>query len=161
MPATPPLALVRLHGNDTHCSVVIAAGGRPSARGIHPAEIVGLFELVNGEPNMLPASFAGGKDFADFLHDSIARHGPATQCLVDAAKVQRGGYVYVIDGRTPTPQGRVLPEDIVGSFRVEHGRISAAGYQRFPSHRLFTERGFFQLEAELLSAWLADLEASW
>ena len=160
MTASPPLVVVRLQGNETHCLVVVAPGGRPPVRALRPAEIVGQFELVDGEPDMAPASFARGKDFTEFLHASIARHGPEVPDLVEAAEGQHGTYVYVIDGRTPTPQGRVPPEDIIGSFRVEHGRIAPSAYQRFPAHRLFTERGFFQLQAVFVSALLADLEAS-
>ena len=160
MTTTPPLVVVRLQGNDTHCLVVMAPGGRPPARAIRPAEIIGQFELVDGEPRMVPTSFARGKDFSEFLHASIARHGPSVPGLVEAARGQHGTYVYVIDGRTPTPEGKVPPEDIIGSFRVENGQISAASYQRFPEHRLFTERGFFQLQASFISALLADLEAA-
>ena len=158
--APPPLVVVRLHGNDTHCLVVVAPGGRPPARAIRPVEIVGQFELVDGEPKMVAGTFARGRDFAEFLHGSIARHGPAVPGLAEGAKGQHGTYVYVIDGRTPTPQGSVPPEDILGSFRVENGQISAASYQRFPAHRLFTERGFFQLPDAFISALLTDLEAS-
>lgn len=159
MTAIPPLAVVRLQGNDTHCLVVVAPGGRPPARAIRPEEIVGQFELLDGEPYMVPTSFASGADFAEFLHASISRHGPAVKDLVEAARGQHGTYVYVIDGRTPTPQGKVPPEDIIGSFRVENGKICSAAYQRFSQHRLFTERGFFQLQTSFINALLADLEA--
>lgn len=157
--AVPPLSLIRVNGDESHCLVVVTPGGRPAARAIHPVEIVGQFELVDGQPNLDPAAFARGKDFTEFLHVSIARHGPSIGALVEAARGQHGSYVYVIDGRTPTPQGRVPPDDIIGSFHVSDGCICAQSYQRFEPHRLYTGRGFFQLEPALIEGLLADLEA--
>jgi hypothetical protein len=152
-----PLAIVRLEGDHTHCLVIVAPNGHPTARAIDPAEIVGQFELIDGQPNMAPSAFVRGKDFTDFLHASIASHGPATLGLVEAAKGQHDTYVYVIDGRTPTPQGSVPLEDIIGSFRVAHGEISSDAYERFGKHQLYTERGFFQLDPALMGGLLADL----
>ncbi len=160
MTTVPPLAIIRVNNNDTHCLVVVARNGHPEARAIHPAEIVGQFELIDGQPNMDSSTFVRGRDFSELLHASIARHGPAIPSLAEAAKGQHDTYVYVIDGRTPTPQGNVPLEDIIGSFRVVHGELFENVYERFENHRLFTERGFFQLDAALLGFLLEDLAAT-
>lgn len=136
---------------------MVAADGQPPKRDVHPAEIAGQFACVGGKPLFTPASFTPGQAFTDFLHQSIAHRAPTLADYVASARAQGEGYLYVIDGRTPTPQADVPLEDIICNFRVDAGQISPAGYARGPRHRLYTERGFFQLELALLAALLEDL----
>ncbi len=139
--------------------MVVAPGGQPPKRGFHPAEIVGQFACVDGKPQLTPAAFSPGQAFNAFLHQSIARHAPTLADYVASGRAQGEGYLYILDGRTPTPQGRVPMEDIIGGFRVVAGQINAEGYWRCEEHRLYTERGFFQLEPGLLAALLEDLDS--
>ena len=157
MTKPPPLLLLHVPSLPQRCLAVVAPDGQPPKRDIQPAEIVGHFACVDGKPLLTPASFSPGQPFTDFLHQSIARRAPTLANYVASAHAQGGGYLYVIDGRTPTPQGNVPLEDIICNFRVEAGQISPAGYTKGPQHRLYTERGFFQLEPALLAALLEDL----
>ena len=67
------------------------------------------------------------------------------------------GWVYVIDQRTRTPQGRIPPEDIIGAFAVQRGQVVPASYQRCPQHLILSADGFFQLGAELQACLLDEL----
>jgi hypothetical protein len=159
MAQTLPLILLRVKGDDARSLVVVSSSGRPPDRSIEPVEIVGQFRVTGEDVDRSVESFARGKEFTDFLHESIARNGPSLPGLVAAAEKEREGYVYIIDGRTPTPQGRVPNEDIIGAFQIREGKVSFDTYQRFEPHRLYTERGFFQLDQLLAQLVLEDLEA--
>ena len=159
MPQTLPLILLRVKGDNTRSLVVVSPSGRPPNRSIEPVEIVGQFRMAGEVVEQSVESFARGKEFTAFLHESIARNGPSIPGLVRAAEKQRKGYVYVIDGRTPTPQGRVPNEDIIGAFEIRDGKVSFASYQRYEAHRLYSDRGFFQLDQLLAQLVIQDLEA--
>ena len=95
--------------------------------------------------------------FADFLHDVIARHAPSEPDLIDEAKRIGRGKVYVIDGRTRNPDGSVPPFDIMGSFVVEEGLVSAGSYERNPNYMILSELGFFRLSPDLHGQLVAEL----
>lgn len=153
-----PLTLLKLRGNETHCLAIVSVRDQPPSRALHPVEIVGQFELIDGQPNLSPEAFARGKEFAELMHMTIAKYGPELPGLAEAANGRDEGYVYVIDGRTPTPQGDVPARDIIGSFRIVGGRIAEAEYTRFPEHRLFSEDGIVQLDPILLQQLLIEIE---
>jgi hypothetical protein len=50
--------------------------------------------------------------FTELMHQAIAAHGPPKKGFKE-------GWVYMIDRRTPTPEGSVPPSDIYGSFKVD------------------------------------------
>src|SRR5262249_46486291 len=91
-------------------------------QGLAPEAIVGGLRrpLGPGEP-ITPEVFARNRVFVDFLHAVIARHGPDQPGCRAEAKRLGEGWVYVIDQRTPTPEGPVPPEDIIGAFEVHGG----------------------------------------
>jgi len=60
--------------------------------------------------------------------------------VVQAAISQKNGYVYIIDQRTPTPEGRVLPSDIMGAFEVENETLK--NFNENSSYQIRTENGF-------------------
>jgi hypothetical protein len=104
-----------------------------------------------------PASFRVNVRFVEFLHLVIARWAPKEPQFAAAAKRQRDGWVYILDGRTPTPQGNVPPEDIIGAFEVQGGEVVTDSYQAFPEHRVFTERGAVQLTPFLRERFFYEL----
>ena len=87
--------------------------------------------------------------FVEFLSRVIGQHIHEVPDVVHQAELQRDGHIYVIDGRTPTPDGTVAPADIIGAVAVSAGRPEAGSYQHNPHHRLLTEDGFFVLSPEL------------
>ncbi len=87
--------------------------------------------------------------FLAFLHWAIAKHAPGNRHLLDSARRQGDGWVYIIDARTPSPQGSVPPEDILGAFEVRQGAL--VRYQASPTYRVATANG-----PPCLDPWFAD-----
>ena len=126
--------------------------------GLVPQAMVGKLLKRSDEGGALtPSNFAANTSFKNCFHDVIARYAPEHPDLRAEAQRLGSGRVYVIDGRTPTPQGDVPPIDIVGSFRVQDGIVQSGSYERNPNHLLFTADGFFQLDAALHERLLAEL----
>lgn len=75
------------------------------------------------------------------------------------ARLLGNGFVYLLDGRTPDPGGRVPPEDILGAVEVQGGEMVTGSFQHNPRHRLLTSRGFFQLPQQLEAALVSKLRA--
>jgi hypothetical protein len=128
------------------------------AEGLAPEAIVGvLSESWQPTDRITPNVFVRNRGFIEFLHAVIARHGPTQTGFQGEARRLGDGWVYVIDQRTPTPQGPVPPEDILGAFAVKGGAVVPGSYQRSPQHRLLTERGFLRLGEELQRCLLQEL----
>ena len=89
---------------------------------------------------LVPDNFVANSVFRTFLNSVIAEWGPADPELQDEARRIGNGTVVVIDRRTPTPEGAVPPEDIIGAFVAEDGKVGA--YMASPNHRLLTEQYF-------------------
>jgi len=94
-------------------------------QGLVPQAIVGkLLKRSDDGAIVTPANFVRNKEFVEFLHEVIGRYGPELPGLLAEAKRLGRGRVFVIDGRTPTPQGDVPPHDIIGAFQVEGGVVT-------------------------------------
>lgn len=125
-----------------HC-VALTSPRTAFSVGLIPEAIVGLLERPK-EP-IAPGNFAANSVFRGFLSDVIARNGPEDPDMQAEAARQGQGYVAVIDQRTPTPEGPIPPEDIIGVFEVRDGKVVPGSYQASPNHRLLTKDGFFRL----------------
>ena len=110
--------------------------------GLPPEAIMG--ELTEGPERITPECFRPNSVFVKFLQWVIAKHAPRCPDLVAEAKRIQDGYVYIIDGRTQTPEGEVPVEDIIGAVKVEGGQL--IGFQGAPGYRILTEDGFVQLD---------------
>jgi hypothetical protein len=129
-------------------------------RGLAPEAIVGvLSEQWDPTSAITPEVFARNSVFVDFMHAVISRHGPNQPGFQAEARRLGDGWVYVIDQRTPTPQGPVPPEDILGAFEVRGGTVVPDSYRRSPQHRILSERGFVRLGDELQECLLRELAA--
>ena len=104
-----------------------------------------------------PAEFRVNARFVEFLHVVVAHWAPKSAEFVAAVERQRDGWVYVLDARTPTPQGTVPSEDIIGAFEVQAGEVVPNSYRGFPEHRVFTERGLVQLTPFLHERFFFEL----
>jgi hypothetical protein len=126
-----------------------------------PAEaIIGVLlrPLESGEA-ITPSVFARNRVFVEFMHSVIARRGPELPGLIAEAKRQGDGWVYVVDQRTPTPQGDVPPEDIVGAFEIKNGQVVPGSYRASHKHMILSAGGFFRLGLELQPCLLEELAA--
>lgn len=127
-------------------------------QGVSPEAIVGVIQRRLGpEERITPDVFAPSRDFPAFLHSFIARRAPEQPEFQAAARRQGNGWLYVVDQRTPTPDGQVPTEDIVGAFELHDGTVEPGSYQPNLNHTLLSWHGWFQLGPTLNQLLLQDL----
>ncbi len=112
---------------------------------IGPGIVGSLKRPLDEGGKIAPENFLPNEEFVAFIHYLIERSAPESADLQAAARDQREGRIYIIDGRTPDPQGAVPPEDIIGSFEVHAGVLLPDSYQRNPNHLIMSANGLFQL----------------
>ena len=103
--------------------------------------------------------FIPNEGFSRFLHLVVAEHAPTSAGFQAEAERIGNGWVNLVDRRTPTPEGPVPPEDIIGGFQVTGGRAVPGSYVASKNHRLLTERGFFHLDDGLHRKLVDELVA--
>jgi hypothetical protein len=115
--------------------------------GLRGEAVLGI--LADPKGPFVPENLRPNPAFVAFLQWAIAKHAPGNAALLESARRQGDGWVYVIDARTPTPQGPVPPEDILGAFEVRQGAL--VQYQASPAYRVVTSNGPPQLDP-----WFAE-----
>lgn len=130
------------------------------AQGFRGEAIVGeMTESPGLSGTIIPDHFLPNASFVDVLQEVIAHQGPAQPGLRAEAAQLGQGHVFVIDQRTPTPEGPVLPEDILGYFAVRDGVVVAEAYTANPNYRLLTVHGFVRLDSALHAALVRRVTA--
>ncbi len=105
-----------------------------------------------------PDNIRVNRVFVDFMHRVIAQYAPTLPDFQAGARHQHEGWLYILDARTPTPQGEVPPEDILGAFEVRQGRVVPGSYQPSSKHQIVSERGLVRLSSELRDCLLFELD---
>jgi hypothetical protein len=161
MPNDLPVAVCKVRTPEgTKHFVTVLPVDSVFSQGLAPEAIVGvLSDDWHDTGAITPEVFTRNRVFVEFLHEVIARHGPGQPGFQAEARRVGNGWVYVIDQRTPTPEGPVPPEDILGGFEVKDGTVVPGSYRRSPAHRILSERGFFRLGADLQQCLLQELAA--
>lgn len=126
--------------------------------GLQPYAIYGRLtrELKDGEA-ISPKVFTPNPAFVDFLHTFIAEYAPKDTLFRKEVERSEDGWVYVIDARTPTPDGDVPPEDIIGGFQVEDGELVPESYNGNTKYVVLTEHGFTRLTDKLQRIFIRKL----
>jgi hypothetical protein len=132
-----------------------------SSVGLVAQAIVGtlLKPLGEGKHRITPDAFAHNSAFVDFMHEVIIREAPKQADAQAEARRLGEGWIYIIDERAGPRGVAVGPEDLIGAFKVEGGRILPDSYAPNRGHRILSERGFFKLESGLLKLLLQALVA--
>jgi hypothetical protein len=139
--------------------VTLASPSMAFSAGLIPEAILGVLKQpLAASGTLTPENFMTNSVFRQFLAGVIAKHGPDNTDLQAEAKRIGKGYVVVVDLRTRTPQG-APPEDIIGAFTVEDGKVVAGSYQASPNHKLLTAGGFFRLDSFLEECLKRELAA--
>jgi len=112
---------------------------------------------ANGSQRITPERFRENRGFVQYLGALLAEHVYGLEGLQRAAEEMGDGYVYLLDARTPEPEGQVPPADIIAAIRVQASVLVAGSYQHNRNHRLLTEHGFFRLPPELATILQTDL----
>ena len=121
--------------------------------------IIGMLSKPLGQNEQINLNnFIPNQPFVDFLHTVIAKYAPQIPELQDRAEKQGKGWVYIIDARCPNLLGRILPEDIIGSFNVKNGQISSESYQKNKEHLILSCHGFFKLESRLQKCLIEEVK---
>lgn len=98
-------------------------------------------------------SFRQNPKFVTLMQTLVGNLASQSPSLIKEAKQQKEGWVYIIDKRIGNVNGKVLPQDIIGGFKVEEGK--PLQYSSNPNHVLLTEKGVFKLEPELEQALIS------
>lgn len=154
---TLPMTLARTAREPENCLVVVSRSSGSPRRAVHDLEIVGQFKMNDGQ--LVESSWQHNGPFVELLQAAIARYGPRIERLQEAAAGHGDGRMFVVDGRTPDPKGRVPIHDVLGSFAIKDGKIVPDSWEPNDEHRLFTEDGFFMLPEELCVMVLEELQA--
>ena len=139
--------------------VTLASPDMAFSGGLIPEAILGVLKQpLAASGTLTPDNFITNSVFRKFLAGVIAKHGPDSADLQAEAKRIGKGYIVVVDLRTQTPQG-APPEDIMGAFTVEDGKVVAGSYRASPNHKLLTAGGFFRLDSFLQECLTRELTA--
>jgi hypothetical protein len=150
----------RVHTPEGDRDIVSLFAGA-SEFGLTGEAIVGGYTRVLEEgERATEANFQPNPMFVKLLHEVVAHHAPQLRDLREEARRQHDGWVYVIDGRTPTPDRHVPPKDIIGSFEVQGGAVAPASYQPNAKHELLTADGLFRLEPALHEKLIERINSS-
>ncbi len=136
--------------SDLHVFSFLSREDTKRLGGLPRQAIVGLVTQTGLDSNQFtPETFKPNAAFREFLHETLAQCGLASPRLEAQARRIGDGYVYIIDARTPGPDGKVAPEDIIGSFKATRGQLVSGSYQANADHRIISDRGLFRLSKEL------------
>ena len=113
-----------------------------------PSEAI-MGEFTNGPEELTPNAFQQNSVFIKFLAYVIGKYAAECPGLIAEAQRQQNGFVYILDKRTPTPDGAVPPEDILGGVEIVDGRMIR--FHGSPNYRILTNDGYMQLDS-----WLKD-----
>ncbi|KAI0317985.1 hypothetical protein OF83DRAFT_1118563 [Amylostereum chailletii] len=105
--------------------------------------------------------FKENKGFREILHSAISSGlSEGVDDIQIASAMQTGqGWMHINDARNVPALGRIGdPDDIIGSVRVEDGKIMAETYQPMPSYRLCTADGVTRLTDGLAAKLRAVLQ---
>lgn len=140
--------------------VALTSADAAFSGGLITEAILGVLKRpLSAEGTITPDNFLANSVFSQFLAYVIAKHGPQDpQLQAEAARIGQGS-IAVVDQRTPTPEGPFPPEDIIGAFPVENGKVPAGSYLASPNHKLLTSHGFFQLNRNLTERLHEELAA--
>jgi hypothetical protein len=115
-------------------------------RGLSYEAIVGMLKRSLGpEERITPAVFQPNPAFVAFLHRVIRQYAPSSEKLQAEAARMGNGWLNLADQRSSSGC-IVAPEDMIGAFQVQNGKLVADTYWPCPNHQLLTEDGFFVIE---------------
>ncbi len=112
-------------------------------KGITGKAIVGIIE--GNETKISQDNFIANKEFKEFMQSIIAKEIFNDSSIKNQAKKSKEGYIYLIDARTLTPQGEVPHYDIIGTVKIEDGKLVNGSYHPNKNHALVGPKGIFQL----------------
>ncbi len=130
--------------------------------GLLNVAVVGKFTdtEIHKDGSLVVDSFQANPDFVYFFHEFLDSFGRNSSSLsAKATQQEEGSWVYLIDQRVKDINATAAPEDIIGGFKVEQGKLGE--YAGNPSHVLLTKAGIFQLEQGLKAELISTIKAQY
>ena len=121
-----------------------------SEQGLLNLAVVGRFKdnQRDEKGNLVVDSFEANPDFIHLFHEFLDGMGRYSSALITQATRQaEGSWVYVIDQRVEDVNAKIAPEDIIGGFKVEKGKLGE--YAGNPGHILLSNKGIFKIGMQL------------
>ena len=121
-----------------------------SEQGLLNLAVVGRFKdnQRDEEDNLVVDSFEANPDFINLFHeflDSMGRY--SSELITQATRQAEDSWVYMIDQRVEDVNAQIAPEDIIGGFKVENGKLGE--YAGNPGHILLSNKGIFKIGIQL------------
>jgi hypothetical protein len=106
--------------------------------------------------------FLANLAYLEFLHFSLAEIGPQFRGFVAAAKTQKSGMLYILDGRFPDNDKSIMPEnlpteEVIGAFGINDGLITVASYRRNANYKVISEFGLARIPDYLRAQIIGNL----
>jgi hypothetical protein len=109
------------------------------AGGLPPQVIVGRqLRLADG---LAPDNFGRNRAFLDFFHAVIREVVPTVPEFQGVASSMGYGWFNLQDGRSTLKGLTMPPEDLIGRYRVFHGRFVPGEYEPHSGYWVLTENG--------------------
>ena len=123
--------------------VTLASKKKVELEGLISNLILGSLPFIPNKESEIHQIFQENKEFRSTLTSFINTVLTRQDELINQAKAQGTGWIYLIDQRTPTPQGETPPEDIIGGFQIENGE--SLKFTPNTKHTLISRSGVFDL----------------
>jgi len=108
--------------------------------GLLGAVIIGEVEKSDSGEMDFKNTFKENPLFKKTIFNFIEIEAINDPALITEAKKQNNGWVYIVDQRTPTPEGEVPPFDIIGAFEVTNGKLG--NFNANQNYQLKSVNGF-------------------
>lgn len=115
--------------------------------GIKDKAVVGY--LKDPTAPILHENITYNPSFIYLFHNVVKDTSLHSTQLSEAALKQNTGYIYIIDLRDKN-RPNTKPQDIIGAFKLEEGKIIADSYSPNPNYQLISEDGAFKLPDEYI-----------
>ncbi|WP_320820482.1 hypothetical protein [Thalassolituus sp.] len=114
-----------------------------ASKGLTSNFILGSLPGIPNDESKIHQNFQENKEFRITLISFINAELVHQNEFINQAKAQESGWIYLIDQRTSTPKDDVPPEDIIGGFQIESGKI--VKFIPNKKHLLISNSGVFSL----------------
>jgi hypothetical protein len=125
-------------------------------QGLIKEAIIGINKDKNSTASKInPESFLENTVFKKLMHKVIKEETPNILAFQRELRKQGDGYIYVIDRRGNTGEGKT--HNIIGAFKIKNSKV--VEYEINKNHRLFTEEGFFILDSYVEKKLIEKIES--
>lgn len=112
---------------------------------------------IKGTDRIDRQEFTPNAAFLELFHRTVAKTMLRESGCVEKANKKGSGWIFLVDGRVKDRQNRSDSKDIIGSYKVEAGKMVEGSYNANPNYCVISEDGFFKLPRRLKNALMNEL----